>query len=329
MYVVRLRVAWPQKFGSINLKIRHPESCSDYDALFFPLTIVKMNCSYSSSERSGLAWKSRNTCSLSPFRLFRASAAVASIPPSSPTAVCAHQRAAAGQGAGGGGAAKLWHVCCGSCQGRYQQQMSRVGQHQYLLTCHVVDMNVKGAFPFKPSNTNNHRFWRRRASLKRKSADTRKWLIVQDFHPQEQVMRGRGLRVLFCLAAASELFSSVDFVTQLINWRSPEDQRLVIAPRKVDQGNKQTAVMIISLKMSNGSPNRRWLIIGCDQMAAMCSHAVWSALPFLMQILPALGRWWRAGSKAIYHSGEERKYLFIAEVERSHFHCSCKHLRHV
>lgn len=137
----RSHVAWPQKLCSINLKIQHSESCSNY--ALFSLTIAKMSCSYSSSERSGLVRRSRNTCSLWLLRLFRASgaatAAVSSVPPSSPTAVCAHQRAAAGRGRG---AAKLWHVYCGSCQGRYQQQMSRVGQHHYLLTSHVVDMNI-------------------------------------------------------------------------------------------------------------------------------------------------------------------------------------------
>lgn len=77
-----------------------------------------------------------------------------------------------------------------------------------------------------------------------------------------------GCGFCFCLAVASELFSSVDFITQLINRRSPEDQPLVIAPRKVDQGNKQTAVMIISLKTSNGSSkssliNQRMRWNGC------------------------------------------------------------------
>lgn len=62
------------------------------------------------------------------------------------------------------------------------------------------------------------------------------------------------LWVLFCLAVASELFGSVYFVTQLINSRWPDVQLLVITPRKVEQ-EKQTAVMIISLKMSNSSPN--------------------------------------------------------------------------
>lgn len=69
-----------------------------------------MNWSYSSSEISGLVKKSRNTCSLWLFRLFRASgaataaAAVSSILPSSSTVVCAHQHAAAGRGRGG-----LWN----------------------------------------------------------------------------------------------------------------------------------------------------------------------------------------------------------------------------
>lgn len=64
-----------------------------------------MNCNSSSSERSGLRRKRRNTCSLWLLRLSRVSGAavVSSVPPSSSPIACAHQRAAAGRGWEGGG----------------------------------------------------------------------------------------------------------------------------------------------------------------------------------------------------------------------------------
>lgn len=124
---------------------------------------AQMICNYSSWERSGLLRKRRNTCSLRLSSLSRA--------PRGPhrrhrrrrvllpaiflrsglrsPACCSWTRE---------GAAKLRRVYCGSRQGRYQQQMSPVGQRHYRLTCHVVDTDTERGFPFKPANTNNQRF---------------------------------------------------------------------------------------------------------------------------------------------------------------------------
>lgn len=79
-----------------------------------------------------------------------------------------------------GGAVKLWHVYCRFCQCCYQQQMSCIDQHYDPPTCYDADMNIEGFFPFKPASTNNHWFWRQRASVKHQHVDTRKWLVIQE-----------------------------------------------------------------------------------------------------------------------------------------------------
>lgn len=165
---------------------------------------AKMNCNSSSSERSGLRRKRRNTCSLWLLRLSRASraAAVSSVPPSSSPIACTHQRAAAGRGRGG-----RWNFGMFIVDPVRAVTNNRclvlantiISWHATLLT-----WIFKGAFPFNLqtqiipdfgagvflSNTTRESGWLYKISAQKKT-------------------RRRGecvLLVLFCLVVASELF---------------------------------------------------------------------------------------------------------------------------